>query len=469
MARRAGRVVAALAVVLAAAGGGYVAADAYDVVPGRLTLEPPPPTPAPFPSAPAAVEAPEAEVLLSHLDPDAPRPDPVEVTALATALAEDPRMGESVGVVVSDVLSGEVLADVDGSSPRIPASTTKVLTALAAISALGPDRTLTTRVTQPEPGRLVLVGGGDMLLSAGSGDPDVVNGRAGLGDLAEQTARSLRLAGIDEVRLGVDDSLFTGAALHPGWRPGYMLYVAPVSALAVDVARTRDEPYPPRHPDPAMHAARTFAELLGEHGVEVGEPRRTAAEPGALEIAAVESAPMREVVRYVSHTSDNTVAEVLGRLVALERGLPGSFAGATSAVVAEVGARAGIDTAGTTIADCSGLADGSTIPARVLTELIVHASSPGRAELLPVVVDLPVSGWQGTLADRLREGPAHGLVRAKTGSLPGVTALAGTLQTQGGRLLAFTVLADETPPGGQDRPRAAIDAFLQRLAVTSGG
>jgi len=85
------------------------------------------------------------------------------------------------------------------------------------------------------------------------------------------------------------------------------------------------------------------------------------------------------------------------------------------------------------------------------------------------VVDLPISGWQGTLFERFLDSPARGLVRAKTGSLPNVTALAGTLLTADGRLLAFAVLADATPGGGQEQPRAAIDAFVGQLAAGASG
>jgi D-alanyl-D-alanine carboxypeptidase/D-alanyl-D-alanine-endopeptidase (penicillin-binding protein 4) len=359
-----------------------------------------------------------------------------------------------------------VLVDLDGATARTPASTAKMLTALAAITALGPERTFSTTVVQPAPGTVVLVGGGDMMLGLGAGDPEAVNGRAGLVDLAASTARSLRLAGTTSVVLAVDDTLFSGPGINPGWKPADVNagYVASVAAVGVDIARTRDEPYPPRFPDPAMHAARAFAALLAEQGITVSSgPSRTSGTGDALEIARVESAPVREVVRYAVQTSDNTITEVLGRMVAVERGLPGSFQGATAAVLSEVASQ-GSEVTGATLADCSGLADGSAIPAALLTDLVLAASDAGRADLLPVVVDLPVSGWQGTLSDRFLDAPARGMVRAKTGSLPGVTSLAGTVQTVDGRQLAFAVLASATPPGGQPGPRAAIDAFVQQLA-----
>lgn len=461
------RVAASVAAVLVLGAGGYGAADAYDVVPGLVTLAPVPPVPTPFPTAPALAATPDEPDLLDELDPEAPVPPADTVQQLARALASDPRMGTSVGVVVADALTGETLADVDGATPRAPASTSKLLTALAALTALGPDRTLPTTVVEAAPGSLVLVGGGDMMLAARAGDPESVNGRAGMGDLAAQVATELRAAGITQVTLAVDDTLFTGPTVHPGWNPDDVAagYAAPVTAVAVDVARTvTGAEYPPRFPDPSLHAAQVLATLLTEDGFTVAAPVHGLAPAGARELGRVESAPIREVARLAVQTSDNSVTEALGRLVAVERGFPATFEGATGAVLAELDAE-GVERGTAVLADCSGLAAGSALPTRLLVDLLATAVDDDRPELRTLAVDLPVGGWQGTLADRFLAGPAQGLVRAKTGSLPGVTSLAGTLQTESGRLLVFAVLADRTPPGGQPRPRAAIDAFVQQVAA----
>lgn len=465
MARGARWVVGTTAVVLVLGAGGYAAADAYDVAPGWVTLEPPPPTPAPFPT-PDVAAAPDVVPVLGDLDPDAPLPSTDAVAALAAAAVADPRLGSSTTVVVTDVLTGQVLADAGGRQPQEPASTTKLLTATAAITVLGTEATLTTSVVQPAPGSIVLVGGGDMMLAAGAGNPASASGRAGLADLAAATAQARVADGVTQVTLGLDDTLFpTGGAWNAGWTPDHRRYVAPIAALAIDVGQTSDAQYSVRQADPALEAARVFAALLTAKGVAVsGSPVRMAAPVGSAPVASVESAPMREIVRLMVQQSDNTVAEALGRLVAIARGAAPTFEGATGAVVAAVG-ELGLDVSGADIADCSGLAAGSRIPADVLVGLLVLAAAPGHPELLPVVVDLAVGGWTGTLFDRFVQGPARGLVRAKTGSLPGVTSLAGTLLTQGGRLLAFAVMADATGAKGQDRPRAAIDELITRLAA----
>lgn len=456
----------AAATLVVLGGAGYLAADAADLVPGFLTTAPVPTPAAPFPVAPGAVAPPPAAAVLSGPDTSAPVPDPDVVTDLVEALVADPRMGESTGVVVADLLTGAVLADRSGGPPRIPASVAKLYTAAAAMSVLGPETTIPTRVVQSQPGTIVLVGGGDMMLAADLGDPTAVNGRAGLADLAAQVSRALHLQGRTEVTLVIDTSIFSGEPLSPGWEPVTIAngFVAPVSPLAVDIAkRNNDSEYPPRYADPAAHTADLLTEALAAEGVTVTGRQRGTAAATAVELGRVESATVRELAAYVLTTSDNTISEVLGRLVAVEEGLPGSFAGATTAVIAAVGAL-GVDVSQVTLADASGLADGSALPARTTVELLLALTRPEHSVALPVLTDLAVAGWRGTLFDRLTTDPALGLVRAKTGSLGGVTSLAGTVLTAEGRLLAFAVIADRTPPGGQWGPRAAIDEFVQNLA-----
>jgi D-alanyl-D-alanine carboxypeptidase/D-alanyl-D-alanine-endopeptidase (penicillin-binding protein 4) len=247
------RVVATTALVVLLAGGAYVTADAYDVVPGMVTLAPVPAPANPFPTAPGAVPAPAVTALLGALDAAVPAPAPAQLQSLVTALAADARLGTNAGVVVVDDLTGDVLASNAADVPHTPASTAKLVTAVAALTQLPAGTTLPTRVVKGAAGQVVLVGGGDMMLAAGAGDPTAVDGRAGLADLAAQVSKALRLAGTTTVSLGVDDTLFSGPALSPTWVASDIAagYVAPVTALAVDVAKIKAGEYPPRYPDPA--------------------------------------------------------------------------------------------------------------------------------------------------------------------------------------------------------------------------
>lgn len=181
------------------------------------------------------------------------------------------------------------------------------------------------------------------MLAANTGDPDAVNGHAGMRNLAEDTAASLKLTGRTTINLYLDDSLFTGSPTGP-WADDIppLGYAAAVHAIGVDVGRQREGTYAPRYADPATHALTTFADHLTELGITVTNTpsRRVLDRDGYAAtiddervIASVQSATVGEIVDYFLKTSDNTITEVMGRLVAVERGLPGTFDGATTAVI----------------------------------------------------------------------------------------------------------------------------------------
>jgi serine-type D-Ala-D-Ala carboxypeptidase/endopeptidase (penicillin-binding protein 4) len=338
----------------------------------------------------------------------------------------------------------------------------------AALSRLGGDATFTTRVvTGVAPDEVVLLGGGDVLLAPGAGDPAAANGHAGLDDLAEATATALRSQGRTAVAVRVDDSLFSGPSMGAGWTQSDLAlgFAAPVTALAVNAGRVEDERYAPRVADPSLAAGETFAGLLRAEGVAVaGDVARTVAPAEPEVLAEVSSAPVADVVGYVLAASDNTAAEAMARMVAVEMGRPAAFADAARAVLDEV-ALLGVDVSGVTLADGSGLSDGSSMPAQVLTGLLATAASGEHPELRPLLTGLPVAGLDGTLLDRFTDDGAVaglGAVRAKTGSLTGVTSLAGTVLTVDGRLLVFAVLADAVPATGP--AREAVDSMAAVLA-----
>lgn len=463
---RVGRTVGVGALVVVLAGGAYATADAYDVVPGVVTLAPETDPAAPFPEAPGAGTVGAGAQVLADLDAAAPVPAAAQVQALVQGLVTDPRVGPSTGVVVADALTGDVLAEHAPDAARTPASTAKLVTGVAALTRLGSERTFDTTARQGAGDQVVLVGGGDMMLAAGVGDPDAVNGRAGLADLAAQVALQLQLVGRDTVTIGLDDTLFTGPALAPGWDASDVDsgFVAPVAPLAVDIAKIGSGEYPPRRTDPAMHAATEFAARLGELGITVtGSPARVREAATGDVLGVVSSAPASEVTQYFLDTSDNTITEVVARMVALDLDLPGSFEGATQAVLRTV-QTLGADTSGAVLADASGLADGSALPPSLLLGLLELVVDPAHPELREVGTGMPVGGLTGTLAQRFTSGAGTGLVRAKTGSLTSVTSLAGSVLDADGRLLLFVLMADQTGAVGQYQPRAALDGFVTQLA-----
>lgn len=419
----------------------------------------------------AAIPAPPAAVLPA-LDQGAPIPGAGLTRALDSAVGAV-ALGPSVSAEVLDVATGNALYGRAPTAVLVPASTTKILTAAALLSVRPGVETLPTRVVSGAAGEVILVGGGDVLLGPGRGEPDEVIGRAGLDDLAAETAAALRAQGATSVSLGLDDTLFTGPTVSPLWQPGDTSggFVAPVAALALDSGNAAPGRRPAAgHPfarvgDPAMAAATAFAVRLRAHGVTVrGTPRRTTAPPDGALLGEVRSAPLAALVEQALTDSDNTVAEALARLVAISGNREPSFTGAGLAVLDRL-RLAGIDVTGHTVAGGSGMGRGYAVSPHTIVSVLALAASPEHPELRPVLTGLPIAGVSGTLADRFDAAAgrsAVGVVRAKTGTLTGISSLAGTVVDADGRLLAFAVLADEVAT--TDAARAALDGVAATLA-----
>jgi D-alanyl-D-alanine carboxypeptidase/D-alanyl-D-alanine-endopeptidase (penicillin-binding protein 4) len=208
-----------------------------------------------------------------------------------------------------------------------------------------------------------------------------------------------------------------------------------------------------------LDAGSALADALGAPGATVvlGE-----APAGARTLATVHSAPIARLVEQALSTSDNMLAEVLARQVALARDLPASFEGAGQAVMDAL-ADAGIDVSGVALSDGSGLSLEDRVPAGVLTAVVSGAADGSLKGASALLSGLPVAGYDGTLFDRGDAGAAPGTVRAKTGTLLGVHALAGTVVTADGRLLAFAVVADGSS-GGDVAAESALDGVAAALA-----
>lgn len=415
------------------------------------------------PSLPAAaVSAPplsasEAEVLRAKLD----------------VLGRDRRLGQLVGSV-RDVSSGDVVWEKDASVGVRPASTTKVLTAAAALLTFGLDDRVSTDVFVVDGGRtVVLVGGGDVGLS---------------GEQLDDLAGQVRAAGVQPERVVVDASVWSQQSWLEKWgqeniAEGFiapiepaMLYGARVGAPTGDV---------PRSDSPSMDVAREFASRLGVGEIDVdwdgavlsaAQGDTAAAETGqtskdsrgkkgdaqqvnvARKVASVQSARLVDRVREMMLHSDNVLAESLGRQVAAARGVEAPDAAAGGAAVLATLSEAGFDVQGVHLDDCSGMSDDDRIPASVLSAVLAGAGSDARVRLLPDL--LPVAHGSGTLASRFDGLDGAGWVRAKTGTLTTTSGLAGVVTADSGRVYSFGFVSNESEvlPA-----RAALDELASVL------
>ena len=353
------------------------------------------------------------------------------------------------GAIAVNLSSGRVVYARNRDKPFRPASNQKLPVTLAALHKLGPLFRIPTHVygegTQDDnvwKGRLVLKGFGDPTLS-----------RADLYALAGK----VRQLGITHVTGGVrgDETYFDARRTAPGWKAGYYKRECPpLSALIVDRGkvngRTVDRP--------ALAAAQAFRAALLKRGVRVMRTARVGQlGEGAVELARVRSAGIASIVRATNRPSDNFYAEMLvKKLGAYFRDSGTTSAGAT--VVRRVLRARGVPVTGIRIADGSGLSSLDRLTARAVSRMLVSARKDP-AISAPFFDSLPIAGVNGTLKDRMRRGPARGVVRAKTGTTINASALSGYV----GSRWVFSILQNGWPVPWTSS-RASQDRFAQILA-----
>lgn len=336
----------------------------------------------------------------------------------------------SVGALVRDLDSGEVLYERRAGTARVPASLQKLFVTSAALLRMGPDERLRTRaVAAPDApldadgtlrGDLVLVGGGDPFF-----------GERSAGVLVGE----LRATGLRRVAGAVvgDDSAFD--ARRSGCCRGYDHDLGGVlSALAYGrgIASGR------ARLDAARYAAGRVAALLRRAGVRAARPSRAGrAGDGARTLASAESPTIAGIARLVNVPSNNFAAEMLLKALGLRERGRGSTAGGAAAVrdaLARLGVRA-------RIVDGSGLSRRNRASPRDVVRLLerLHRDDAVGESFRE---SLALTAASGTVRRRLRGTPAARRCRVKTGTLRGVSALAGYCRTRGGREIAFALMAE---------------------------
>lgn len=334
-----------------------------------------------------------------------------------------------------DGVSGQPIASRDAHRMLIPASNTKTLTITSVLNAFNGDETFATTVTQPSPGTIVLVGGGDPLLASEAAQPGTYPQPASLRSLAQQTAKALRAAGTTSVTLGYDASYFPASGWAPTWPAKYRDQVTPISALWADEGKVDGA----RQADPAAAAAAIFARQLGEEGVQVSGAPAVAKGTGE-EIASVASLPVHALAQQAMLRSNNSFTEALGFQLAKHTGHPATFAGATAAIEQQL-TKLGIWEKSAHLDDASGLSRSNKVSAAMLARANHHIITDAR--LTAVMDGLPVAGVTGTLRERFTDdisAPALGVARAKTGTLSLVSSLSGYTTTADGSLVVFAIV-----------------------------
>jgi D-alanyl-D-alanine carboxypeptidase/D-alanyl-D-alanine-endopeptidase (penicillin-binding protein 4) len=372
-------------------------------------------------------------------------------------------------------VDGRMVFSSNLETPMIPASVEKLQTAEAALAKLGPNTVFTTSVKSTGPpnggvvdGNLWLVGGGDPLLMTDAYAASFRNQPVTRSSL-EQLADQIVAAGVHEVHGSVvgDDSRYDRARAVPQWAGQDISAddVGPLGALIVNDGLTQFPPtynvqVPPNvgAADPAQEAANQLTQLLQARGVEVaGPPQSGTAPQDNVELTKLDSKPVDQLVAEMLRESDNETAELLTKELGLHDNGGGTTANGT-AVIHQTLHDKGLPVDGTTEVDGSGLSRSDQTTCGFIQALL-DSEGPGST----LANDLAVAGQTGTLALRFLGTPLVGQLRAKTGTLNQVTALAGYVQTAKGSHVSFAYVINLPPPQRVTTDDIALGDELGRI------
>ncbi|TDL79886.1 D-alanyl-D-alanine carboxypeptidase/D-alanyl-D-alanine-endopeptidase [Palleronia sediminis] len=388
-------------------------------------------------------------------------------------------LGGSVGYIVRDAATGEVLEVLNPDMPLPPASTAKALTALYALGRLGPEHRFTTRLVAAGAvtdgtlqGDLVLAGGGDPMLDT---------------DALTAMARELAATGITRVTGGL--KVWTGALplvpevdreqpdhvgynptisglnlnfnrVHFGWQRQGAGYDVTMDARSgsvtpgVQVARMRvvDRSMPiytyERGPErdewtvaraalgnagarwlpvrfPGLYAGEVFEMLARAEGIAFGAPMGRAETDAGTVLVTHRSDRLEPILEDMLRYSNNMTAETVGLHASGATGNPvTSLAQSAERMNGWLRETYGLEDVA--LEDHSGLGDDSRVSARALTHAVFASQKEG--ELRPILKPFDM------------RDEVEFTVEAKTGTLNFVSALTGFLGGPNGRPLVFTIL-----------------------------
>jgi D-alanyl-D-alanine carboxypeptidase/D-alanyl-D-alanine-endopeptidase (penicillin-binding protein 4) len=404
--------------------------------------------------------------------------------------------GAQISFLAVSSKTHQVIAEQNANLLLNPASNIKLVTTLAALEILHPEYRFKTEYWAMGPIKSGILQGD--LVVKGFGDPSITSERL------QKVARQIKLLGIHSIAGSVvlDESYFGGETVAKGWESevhSQKLYSAPISALALnhntaiflfkpgEVGEAAIfSPDPPadyfkvtgeirtlghggrpkiavsesdqnmrvslkgsvssfmpfsqlkkRVNHPARYFASVFNYFLKQEGITIGG-RPVAL--GTPKIILTDRSPiLSQIIAETNKTSSNFIAEMLVKAIAGEVSSPAKFETGLAEIRKFLEQKVGLKKNSFVLANGSGLGPYNRFSARQFVMLLEYGSRNFEV-CSEFVSSLGVAGTQGTLSKRMRQEPTLRSLRAKTGTLNGVSSLSGYVDTQGDDTVMFSVL-----------------------------
>jgi serine-type D-Ala-D-Ala carboxypeptidase/endopeptidase (penicillin-binding protein 4) len=447
---------------------------------------------------------------------------PAQVAEKISAITSQPEFRRSRwGILVQTLGDRQMIYAQDADRYFIPASNAKLLTTAAALEVLGDRYTIRTSVEQISPGVLRIVGRGDPSLTDAQLNQlakqirdrnilqinqliaddsyfqgDAVNPSWEWEDIQSGYGAPVNSLILNQNQLGL--TLFPQSLDQPlrvawdnpaeatGWEiDNTSQTVAVTEEESLQVGRDLGQPFGHLQsnarlqvrgqlrvgsapeavaiaiPQPARNFLQHFKQALAKQGIRViqSSVSNTIRPPQGSEIAAVESAPLAQLIAEANQESNNLYAESLLRTMGTTKSPQSDLTLKAGIDVMEKAlTQLGVDATTYDLVDGSGLSRHNGLTPETLVQTL---QGMGRSPNFATYRNsLAVAGSSGTLRNRFVNSPVAGRLQGKTGFLTGSTALSGYLEPPDYSPLVLSILINQF-----DSPLGEVQEAIDKIVI----
>ena len=371
-----------------------------------------------------------------------------------------------VGMLIYNPILRDTIFQVNHSMSMIPASNTKLFTTAVALSDLGGDFKISTKIFSDDfsiedgviNGNLYIKGFGNSTFSQN--------------DL-EQMMQEIKLKGIVKITGNIigDDTYFDNVYKRDDWIADETANVKlpPISAITLDRNRKIIQKRRGRRirtsvvavDSPPLNAASILRSKLIENGIKVGKSSSVGKTPDQVLQLSESGIQLRELIKLINKHSDNFLAEGLFKTIGAEASQDQGNAFYSTQAILDFIEDNGIFSTGTSVVDGSGISRFDQITPGAIVGLleVMYFDINNYNEFYN---SLSIAGVDGTLRERMRGSLAENNFHGKTGSLNGVTSIAGYLKTMNNEDIIVSIIF-EYQHGGSDYYKSIEDDIIKAL------
>lgn len=366
------------------------------------------------------------------------------------------------GILILNPLTEDTIYAVNHTASMIPASNTKLFTTATALSTMGGDFILTTRLFTSDKDIDDGIINGDLYLK---GYGNSVFTKEDLQAMVEE----LKTKGVKKItgKIIGDDTYFDNIYTRDDWITDEVSNVRlpAISALVINrnrrITRGRRRRYIININDPPLYAAKLLRYRLTKAGIDVLSGAEKGITPDDATLVSEKGIKLRELIKKINKESDNFLAECLFKTIgAAVSGKQGNSFYSTQAVLSFISDN-GIYSEGTSVVDGSGISRFDQVTVCAITG-VLEKMYFDIANFDDFYNSLSVAGVDGTLEERMRDTPAENNFHGKTGTLNGVSSISGYLSCSNGDDLIVSILF-EYKGNGRKFHRNIQDSIIEAL------